>query len=102
MLPAALAHALSPSEALPRSPPLPAVRSQADLLRRMYTTDVPANACVRLLNATGEVGCAGALRSGSLIRSSLQVSLVRIPGTVRLQAHLLSAALLRDESAHDC
>ena len=38
------------------------VRSQADLLRRIYTTEAPANACVRLLNATGEVGCAGAAR----------------------------------------
>ena len=38
----------------------PTVRSQADLLRRIYTTEAPANACVRLLNATGEVGCAGA------------------------------------------
>ena len=47
--------------ALLGSRPPPPVRSQADLLRRIYTTEAPANACVRLLNATGEVGCAGVL-----------------------------------------
>lgn len=37
----------------------PLIRTQEELLRRMYTTEAPANACVRLLNATAEIGCAG-------------------------------------------
>lgn len=39
--------------------PAPLIRTQAELLRRMYTIEAPANSCVRLLNATAEIGCAG-------------------------------------------
>ena len=41
----------------------PLIRSQAALLARMYTTEAPVNACVRLLNATAELGCSGAASS---------------------------------------
>lgn len=36
------------------------LRSHADLQQAIYTDVNPANSCVRLLNATHEIGCAGA------------------------------------------
>jgi hypothetical protein len=37
----------------------PLLRSHVQLQQAIYTDVSPANACVRLLNATHEVGCAG-------------------------------------------
>ena len=62
------AHPASGSLLGPRPPP---IRSQAELLRRIYTTEAPANACVRLLNATGAVGCAGDAERAYVLVSTL-------------------------------
>lgn len=41
----------------------PRIRNHLDLAQAIYTDVSPANACVRLLNATHEIGCAGATAS---------------------------------------